>query len=231
MSDPREVPVIMNAESVLGSLAGSKTQTRRLARLTDDQVAIVSKYFGWKCHAGGVSLELDGGVMSVPLRTPYVVGDRLWVKETWQAWRGGWGEYDDGYEPITAESRDGATWAEHVALNGKPAIEYRATSTSSGPWTPSLFMPRWASRLTLEITNVRLQRLQQIDEGDCLAEGYTGTDPEPVAEGGTIYAWHGRSSAPCPRAHYAVAWDRINGKRATWESNPWVWAITFRKGA
>lgn len=81
-------------------------------------------------------------------------------------------------------------------------------------WRASIHMPRWASRLTLEVTEVRVQRLREISEEDVLAEGVTAADDPDVT-----------------REAFRFLWDAINGKRAPWESNPWVWAISFRKWA
>jgi hypothetical protein len=77
----------------------------------------------------------------------------------------------------------------------------------------SLFMPRWASRLTLEITEIRVQRLQEISEADCLAEGLTMFDADDIPL----------------EIQYEQLWDSINGKTHPWKSNPWVWVINFKK--
>jgi hypothetical protein len=78
-------------------------------------------------------------------------------------------------------------------------------------WRPSIFMPRWASRILLEVTAVKVERLQDIDRFDCYAEGIDKR----------------RSEVPNPRAAYAALWDTINGK-GSWDANPWVWAYTFQ---
>ena len=91
-----------------------------------------------------------------------------------------------------------------------------------------LFMPRWASRITLEVESVRVERLQDISEEHAIAEGCTGRDPEPVAEGGTIYYRPGISSAPSPLAHYRMLWESINGA-GSWALNPWVWVVAFKR--
>jgi hypothetical protein len=122
---------------------------------------------------------------------PYgIPGDRLWVRETFSARR---------------------------TINGKihndmPVI-YRADgglADASCGWRPSIFMPRWASRITLEITDVRVERLQEITEEDCISEGLK------LLQGGI-------------RSEFAVLWDSINGKTYPWASNPWVFVIAFRR--
>lgn len=199
----KERPIIMTAESVRAILDGRKTQTRRIA--TPEQ-------FGMSTFA---ELREDLGSLWARFSRPRHPrfgerGDRLWVKERW--------DYFGGNEYLYQQQPEAVIFR----------ADERAEDTQRR-WRTPLFMPRWASRLTLEVVEVRVQRLQDISEEDARAEGCTGSDPEPAAEGGTIYAWHGRSSAPCPRAHYLTLWDRINAKRAPWASNPWVWAITFAR--
>lgn len=127
-----------------------------------------------------------GTAEPVPIRCPYgQPGDRLWVRETW--------------------SREDVR-----------GIMYRATdkNPSTLNWKPSIHMHRADSRLTLELTEVRVQRLLQISEEDAEAEGV-----EPVG-------WEGHAGC------FAALWDSINAKRGhSWASNPWVWALTFRRVA
>lgn len=160
--------------------------------------------------------RLDNG------RKPYRVGDVLWVKETW-------GLHACGDE--TDWCRRSVRGVPADALLAQYCLALRA---DWGPlqegcfWRPAIYMPRWASRYALEVTQVRRQALEEISEDDARAEGCSGRDAEPVAEGGTIYAWHGRSSTPCPRAHFLTLWDSLHRKRAPWASNPTVYAYTFQ---
>lgn len=120
------------------------------------------------------------------------VGDRLWVRETWA-------DHPDGDGPI-----------------------YRATDPTwddepgSIRWRPPIHMPRWASRLTLEVAGVRVERLQAIDKAGARAEGCHGIDGD------------GHRGYVPPLDQFEAAWDALNGKRAPWSSNPWVWVVTFR---
>lgn len=124
-------------------------------------------------------------------------GDRLWVRETWYC--AGVDE-SDGY-PV--RYREGATVQEDVSIS----------------WRPSIFMPRWASRITLEITGVRVERLQDITEEDAKEEG---VPPMIFSDGG-----YGK---PDYRDGFRQLWDSINAKRGFgWDVNPWVWVIEFRR--
>ena len=124
-------------------------------------------------------------------------GDRLWVRETFRPYDG-----------------------EDDSECGRRSIEYRADHPDSPrykdmPWRPSIFMGRKESRITLEIVSVRLEKLQEITEADCIREGI-----EENFDGDTFY----------PRGYYfKELWDSINGKKYPWESNPWVWVIEFKK--
>jgi hypothetical protein len=122
----------------------------------------------------------------------YLPGDRLWVRETWRKFGHG--------------------------ANGQ--VEYRADyDDKPAPFISRspIFMPRWASRIDLEITKIRIERLQKISAIDAHEEGIEGL----IAPG---YCYD-----ISPTADFAKLWDKINGKRAPWESNPWVWVIEFRR--
>ena len=174
-------------------LDGSKTQTRRVVKGAGDM-----EFDKHDPTYGPYWLPYMTGVPeSVKVRCPYgAPGDRLWVRETWA---------------IGIEGCDkGISYrADHVDARGDgPANPMK--------WRPSIFMPRWASRILLEITEIRVQRLQDISPDDAEAEG---VDVIGCAfpRGGSI-----RIDA------FARLWESINGA-GSWDANPWVWAITFRR--
>lgn len=206
----KERPIIMQADSVRTTLAGRKTMTRRVIKPQPDEsvTALVPRrtragnvLWGnalWKTKRYGTLIELQ------PRKCPYgQEGDRLWVKETWmlgdtlQAW--------DIPEAIAAHNESALYRAD---VNGE--------DTTGWGWKSPLFMPRWASRLTLEIVNVKVERLFDITEEDAKAEGVS------IDATGTLTY----------RGAFAITWEAINGKRGYgWEngSNPFVWCIEFRK--
>ena len=126
-------------------------------------------------------------------------GDLLWVRETW------------------ARHASGVDYAADFAAVSRP---------QAGPWRPSIHMPRWASRITLRTTDIRVERLQDISEDDARAEGAMWHD------GGTY--WHSGWSHDYSDVHadayssFARLWNKINGPGA-WDANPWVWAISFER--
>jgi len=204
-----------------------KTQTRRVAKFKTDPGLNLSftglsvQRFGetWSLFSRGAGSCWED--RSKPLRSPYgLEGDRLWVRETHQ--------FDapvDGTWPAT----------QFYGCKGAPLdliperfrhpnyCLYRA-SWLHGPitWRPAIHMPRWASRILLEITDVRIERLNSISDADAIAEGI-----EPIDEGWRDYM---DPSGLCikPRTSYQTLWDSINGA-ASHKTNPWIWAVSFKE--
>lgn len=137
-------------------------------------------------------------------------GDWLWVRETWAGPLADADEWDETNDPGELEN---PRFCEYAA-DGGPKPEYlNADENMVCRWTSSIHMPRWASRITLEITGVRVERLQGISRGDAMAEGC----PFPnMAKGGDPCGW------------YAELWESINGP-GSWAANPWVWVIEFKR--
>jgi hypothetical protein len=232
-----EHPILFSAPMVKAILAGTKTQTRRLVTVP------------WKGPTRALPyeplcVEEDGRLMvccdedadshgagdyreaSKRLRCPFgEAGDRLWVRETWS---------QVIKEPVSAErawwrSEDGKP-LEWRGAGSRPQVQcrqnptnviiYRADGEMPGgfpqKWKSSIFLPRWASRITLEVTGVRVERLQAITEGDAKSEGIQADNISKVG-------------VPCfsARKRFADLWNTINGNRASWESNPWVWVVSF----
>lgn len=191
----KERPIIFSAPMVRALLDGSKTQTRRVAKLTDaGHVKEVGGHRRW--HPAD-----PNAVLASPYGQP---GDRLWVKETTV------NVEDFGYlGPVWAESEHGRNTLEYgLAPSEDDCTEVEPEDLRL---RPSIFMPRSMSRITLEITAVRLQRLQDISRGDAMAEGC----PFPnMAQGDD------------PRKWYAALWGAINGPDS-WAANPWVWVVEF----
>lgn len=191
----KERPIIFNAEEVRAVLDGRKKMTRRMFKFAEtNQPPSRPDMFNPK-HV----------TQPPPFGT---VGDRLWVRETWQAWRMCNLEYNEWDVCDCAPSEIYGTY-------GKPKVEYAATSDSIGPWRPSIHMPRWASRITLEITGVRVERLQEITEEDAFQEG-------APSKAGTVTGPYCMSS----KEGFRTLWQSIYGN---WDSNPWVWVYEFRK--
>lgn len=213
-------PILMSAPMVRVLLEGRKTQTRRIIKLPTSRGEHRRGVWEPSTVGGGGCFDHKGNPVSecvciwnnrvgTTLLCPYgQPGDLLWVRETWGVGtrpcpHEGW---YDGIEYRADESY----LTDHDDL---PCIKVNTPdnvclSDYDPGWKPSIHMPRWASRLTLELTGVRVERLQTISEEDAKAEGFC-TDSD---EAGRIWL--------------AMLWDKINGAGA-WDANPWVWALTF----
>lgn len=204
----RERPILMTPENAQKCCRGVKTQTRRVVRVPswasdEDQLKLAMQR-----PATGIAYYADG----IPVRRltcPYgVVGDRLWVRER------GW----ERPARTPRMLRDGAdTWEpfyyDALLIPGE-ADELKGWGFRR---RPSIYMPRWACRTVLEITDIRVERLKDISPADALAEGVFC--PE------VGYAQHGDRA---PVLLYGFLWESINGK-GSWELNPWVWVLSFRR--
>lgn len=192
-----EKPIIFSTSMVQAILVGRKTQTRR-----------VVKADGWPEMRDPLQNEItptewwfsDGMAPLGPFRCPYgQPGDTLWVRETY----------------ALHEEFDGVR-AGDIGYYWGP-LYYKTNCDKmdgAGKWRPSIFMPRWASRLTVQVERVRIQRVQDIDDYDSIMEGVYIDGDKPI-----FFE---------PRNRFAQLWDSINAKRGySWRLNPWVWVIEF----
>jgi hypothetical protein len=191
-------------------LEGRKTQTRRvvdprlfveLTHSEDPGSEPVCAVYQSDPHFGALAMKYA--------RCPYGrPGDRLWVRET------------HAIVPRTAYARSGVQQTLRPDDDHDAAV-YAADWPLSRPgrWRPSIHMPRWASRILLEITDVRVERVQEIDPNNACDEGVLPYDP-----------YHPLPAALYYRATFADMWDRINAARGYgWDANPWVWCVAFRR--
>ncbi|WP_046111783.1 hypothetical protein [Aquincola tertiaricarbonis] len=210
----KERGILFSAPMVRALLAGTKTQTRRLVK--PPPTHFVGGPGVIDSHGKPVprAPAVDDGVSSREIVCPYgVPGDRLWVRETWA---------HHVQAQAAARDEDGPFV---YAADGPSALEHRLQTK----WTPGIYMFRWASRITLEITDVRVERLQDISEADAWAEGCVrgalddNGDPfpaeEPHSSGVGMRGWD------TARDWYADLWEEINGA-GSWDTNPWVWVLS-----
>lgn len=212
----RERPILFSAPMVRAIIEGRKTQTRRVMKVPPSTRSVRWVENAEMVPSGGYTgwvIECDAPLL-LPRQCPYgVPGDRLWVRETWACSRGSDGEHE----------RD------KVIYRADPMFDGCGKGDFGFNWAPSLFMPRWASRIMLEVTGVRVERLQDISFADAVAEGLE------AQSGGVMRAqfwglpeWRdtGRSRFSAIDAYQAI-WESINGS-GSWDANPWVWVIDFR---
>lgn len=217
-----EHPILFSAPMVKAILEGRKTQTRRVCKVQPpawtDRVDAAPLVDGVHRHGeAGQWVAVSNEFVNVRCigRCPYgEAGDRLWVRETWQAmntemkW---WHEWP-------ANDRSSMNWAWTNPV--KPAYDLTPPK-----WLPAIHMPRMACRIMLEVLNVRVERVQDISEEDAIAEGMDENALVFGLESGAQIA----DDQKC-RAQFAELWDSINAKRGYgWDANPWVWVIEFKQ--
>jgi hypothetical protein len=212
--------MLMSAPMVRAILAGSKTQTRRIVKPRYPwEIEELEDGSPWPWYPDYVTGgEWDGWVLC-PYGQP---GDRLWVRETFQPlYADGW---EDGYnsDGEAVNYKTGRGYAPRfIATDGSTEFIDPDGEVSSRVW-PSIHMPRWASRITLEIAGVRVERLQDISEADAIAEGVDG---QFCAKHAASSPWKDRL-APAAVHAFAALWESINGP-GSWNANPWVWVVSF----
>lgn len=207
----KERPILFSTPMVRAILEGRKTQTRRVVKLTD---AGRVKFAQRNWH-----LADPNAVQACPFGQP---GDRLWVRETFQ--------------PIFAEGVDyeDADWE-----TGKGySIRYVATDgiedwvdpddNTTNRCMPSIHMPRWASRITLEIEDIRVERLLDIDIDDIAREGLCETEFMPTLKHAPISGYIHGDDHEAVRCGFKALWESINGP-GSWDLNPWVWVVEFKR--
>ncbi|WP_281161845.1 hypothetical protein [Klebsiella quasipneumoniae] len=219
--------MIFNAEMVRAILAGRKTQTRRIMKVQPESNQLglllitdstkhsdIGKYHWAESNATG------NHVRSKLFLCPFgAVGDRIWVRE--------------GFFPAPLEMQSepprktmwNIAYRDGMQMEKLAPAEYNPTIYNYERWTPSIHMPRWASRILLEITDVRVERLNAISEEDARAEG--------IIDGGCLNCGE---PEPCGCANpepdatdvFAYLWQSIYGQE-NWNANPWVWVISFER--
>lgn len=227
-------PILFSAPMVRALLEGHKTQTRRIIKPQPDSsvtsVGVLSCSGVWSWLSGDPR-DIDTWAFEGEFHVGYRPGDRLWVKETWHA--------ESWYDRHSPKRR-----AELVEQLGAPHVWYPAgylletpyqrrvtqvcaldldAQWSKGQKRVSIHMPRWASRITLTVTDVRVERLQDISKGDAISEGIEWLGEALWRNYAYPSNLRGTSSAV---VSYKTLWDSINGSGA-WDSNPWVVAVSF----
>lgn len=217
----REVPILFSAPMVLAILAGRKTQTRRILKhpLHDTAPGCC-----WVPTRGGRGLSTSwaGGTSSVPVRQPYgEPGDLLWVRETWASKDPNHVAFNaDGWCGVRADYGGEWVFGHHgwILNHSQKDGRYFGLDRYGGKWKPSIHLPKKYARIWLEVTGVRVERLQDITEEDAKAEG---------AEGFQLYEdWE--SPLKGARRSFAELWHSINGAES-WNANPWVWVVGFKR--
>lgn len=227
-----ERPILFSAPMVRALLDGTKTQTRRIVKLPKSlKDGDLSTAFADKAYGITPCLHVpmpDGSVQR--LRNPWGWLEselmQLWVRETFviennlECGSDAKPTFNDGRPINWGEGDYEWLWRQphYKATDPTPELYYEDNDEPFCRWKPSIFMPRWASRIQLEITNIRVERLQNISESDALKEG---AKPD-YADAKKSY-WFD-TATEC----YEWIWESINGA-GSWSKNPWVWVVEFKR--
>lgn len=210
----KEIPILFSAPMVRAILEGQKTQTRRIMKPQPDgwirgssgTFGVPKKITNKKPTVNGSIWQEEDGTCYDDIFCPYgQPGDLLWVRETWAKQLDGKFIYRSDFE----------AWE-------------KADYTATGNWKPSIFMPRAASRILLKVQELRVERLQDINEWDAIDEGIEMVDGP---DGLRYYANYGDDNVDTclpPIESYRTLWEYINGTES-WDENPYVWVLKFKR--
>ena len=219
-------PLLLTGEMVRAILDGRKTRTRRPLKpqLYDDAKIIIGE-IGSSKGVAYIGDSMSGGHVTRVVSPYGQVGDRLWVRETFCLEHQVEGDqpppFGDSrpirweFEGMESDPEGADMWVQphYRATDPTPELAYEdSNGEPTVRWKPSIHMPRWASRITLEITEIRVERVQEITEEEAISEGFFPDD--------------GVSEVYC----FSEAWDSLYAKKGLgWYANPWVWVLTFRR--
>lgn len=212
MSTIKDRPILFNGPLVRAILEGRKTVTRRPVKATKahaDGFMMLDHGKGWWPYNAFGDFASDHEGMEYPIACPYgKLGDWLWVRETC---------FINDYREASVPEQERADCEIHYRADGIPDFEGEEELIR---WRPSIHMPRWASRILLEVTDVRVERLQDITEEQALAEGI-----KKHSDGG-YHVEDGKHFSDSPVESFACLWSSVGGD---WDANPWVWCVSFKR--
>jgi hypothetical protein len=224
-----EFPILFAGSLVRAIRNGAKTQTRRLVTPGHGQKEwlepeTIQRVHHWEEDTGWWKMSVDGGHIG-SIRCPFGVsgqGHQLWVKETHA-----FIDLDTGYEARRSLKK-------YVRPQKQLSVVYKVGMSDFeesliSKWRPSIFMPRWASRISLELLDVRIERLNSITEEDAKAEGVLPFFERFPSIGRDQFLTTGERAADSPyRASFACLWDELS-EGPLWKDNPWTWVLSFRR--
>lgn len=205
----KERSILFSTPMVRAILEGRKSQTRRIIKPQPESIKKVPHYIELEDSWDKLSFTYPDGESEL-VNPKYDIGDILWVRETWN---------EDWF------TVDHTVKEDHI---------YRYKADGYGErkmkWKPSIFMPKEACRIKLLVEDVRVQRIQEISEEDCIAEGIENTGEKVIGYpfGVTFNYSNGIHNYTTPKEAYQALWESINGT-GSWDKNPWVWVIEFKR--
>lgn len=231
-------PILFSTEMVQAILAGRKTQTRRVIKIKSTPFSENFTEAEWKNHLNSAGAKLLYG--------GFKKGDILWVRETWQC-----ADFEEGCNDEKEETEYKICYSYKASNDLRPCGI--SVEDHHGNWVnttqerfdylsekveaeevegrdvhyPSIYMPKEAARIFLKVTNVRVERLQDITEDDAIAEGI---EKFLTKYGDYLFRHYLKNKfGPSAKHSFQTLWQSINAKKHPWESNPWVWVYTFER--
>jgi hypothetical protein len=240
----KERPILFSGPMVRALLDGSKTQTRRIVKPQPWDSAR-SAHYGPSHPSGSGGMHPASVIFSeretfdppwaapMPIVCPFgEPGDRLWVREAWRSVTDLDKSSGSGIAELCTNAGYRTPWAPLQYEADRRRVNWEHTSTPPhdgeplpGRYRHARFMPRWASRITLEVTGVRVERLQSITEADARHEGAVHSALLPMG-------WNKPGCDPqdgAMRSRFAALWDSLAAPGADWDANPWVWVVEFKR--
>lgn len=236
----KERPILFSAPMVRAILDGRKTVTRRVVKPQPENRGVmgVTRMLAFKKRTGPDFWLWPNAKDEIQAMCPYGrPGDRLWVREAHSIFQ--------THGQHRADDKRWGPWdglPTQLSADGTQIAYYREgfDRCDPGRWRPSIHMPRWASRITLEVTSVRVERLKDITEAGAIADGVdpnTGLRGDDDLTVGAIMsalpsAWRDDQLTPGAIARFILLWDTTNGKRPghiNWNANPFVWVVEFKR--
>ncbi|MEL6102918.1 MAG: hypothetical protein AAFR68_16605 [Pseudomonadota bacterium] len=205
-----DIAMIFSAPMIRALLNGSKTMTRRVVKPTWEPT--VNKDFtGWRAErVGRYKWHIVGTDAGAVVKVPYANGDRIWPRETWRTW-----SFNDHVKPSMLHVPELVRYEADGVLNESVHAKFLP-----GRVRQSIHMPRWASRLTLHITGVKVERLHDISNHDAMKEGCYGWYSAPHPD-------QGEADGQEPWEEFRELWKSLHGAYS-WAANPWVAAVSFK---
>lgn len=238
----KETPILFSAPMVRAILEGRKNRTRRIVKMTKDEIKDATWGYTGFTPPGKISVRgyhADGRYGESFIDKPFHAGDILWVREEHYAY-GWWVEVEGGFTKTGKQKwqfirSDDTMWPIYYADTVPDCLRIQKNNRRQCGWHKRLgrFMFKKDARIWLEVTDVRVQRVQEISEADAISEGVLEVTKDGKLKKYCVYDHKDYSSTPwsempgTAKEAYGGLWQSINGAES-WEANPWVWAITFK---
>lgn len=245
MTDQISKPLLFSSSMVRALMDGSKTQTRRVVKLPDQpfvgkngegivrfDAAMSGEHFISQLRLEDASRGVKTTLQGKSIKCPHPVGSLIWVKETFKLWDNSIDSVEVQYQADDIGEPGKIVGGFTRVTNPKPKNLHARKLDGNKPWKPSIFMPRKFIRITLEVTAVKVEKLNSISEDDAKAEGITTHWLQTGIKSNSQAFYRAfpekEGGLHCAKDAYELLWESIHGK-GSWAKNPWVWCYTLKR--